>query len=133
MTFTDHEGSSKSYDYVRAHNEAVNFLDFISPRDEITTSYAPGEVRSIVMHDGGTIRLRKVGDGYDPEDRVAAMSFMEAHRAAGEVVTGLLYLHEDTADMHDAMETVAVPLNALGDAELVPGSAALAKINASLR
>ena len=48
VAFNNHPGSTKSYDYVRAHNEAVNFLDFISPRDEITTSYAPGEVRSIV-------------------------------------------------------------------------------------
>ena len=61
------------------------------------------------------------------------MSFMESRRAAGEVVTGLLYLHEDTADMHDALDTVAAPLNTLGDAELVPGHAALADLNASLR
>ncbi len=80
-----------------------------------------------------TIRLRKVGDGYDPEDRVAATCFMEAHRAAGEVVTGRLSVHADTADMHDAMEAIDVPLNALGDAAFVPGGAALAKINAQLR
>ena len=133
VTFNNHAGSTRSYDWVREHNEAVNFLDFISARDEITTSYAPGEVRSIVLHDGGAIRLRKVGDGYDPQDRVAAMSFMESHRAAGEVVTGLLYLHADTADMHDALDTVAAPLNTLSDAELVPGHAALADVNASLR
>ena len=35
--------------------------------------------------------------------------------------------------MHDALETIDAPLNALGDAELVPGSAALAALNASLR
>ncbi|HTQ00868.1 MAG TPA: thiamine pyrophosphate-dependent enzyme, partial [Casimicrobiaceae bacterium] len=133
VAFNNHPGSTKSYDYVREHNESVNRLDFISPRDPITTSYAPGEVRSIVLHDGGSIRLRKVGENYDPSDRAAAMGYLEARRQAGEVVTGLLYLHSDTADMHDALDTVAAPLNALSDADLVPGSAALAELNAALR
>jgi len=133
VAFNNHPGSTKSYDYVREHNEAVNFLDFISPRDEITTQYPPGEVRNVVLHDGGSIRLRKVGEHYDPADRGAALGYLEGRREAGEVVTGLLYLHADTADMHDALETVEMPLNALGDAELVPGSAALAGVNADLR
>jgi 2-oxoglutarate/2-oxoacid ferredoxin oxidoreductase subunit beta len=133
VAFNNHPGSTKSYDYVREHNEAVNFLDFISPRAEITTSYAPGDARTIVLHDGGSIRLRKVGDDYDPSDRAAALGYLEAEREAGEVVTGLLYLQPDAADMHDMLDTVEAPLNALGDADLVPGSAALAEVNRSLR
>jgi hypothetical protein len=35
--------------------------------------------------------------------------------------------------MHASMHTVAAALNSLGDAELVPGNAALAAVNASLR
>jgi 2-oxoglutarate ferredoxin oxidoreductase subunit beta len=133
VAFNNHPGSTKSYDYVREHNDAVNRLDFISSRDEITTQYAPGEVRSIVLHDGGAIRLRKVDDDYDTANRVAAMAYLEARREAGEVVTGLLYLHADAADMHDALETIEAPLNELSDADLVPGDAALADLNASLR
>jgi 2-oxoglutarate ferredoxin oxidoreductase subunit beta len=133
VAFNNHPGSTKSYDYVREHNDAVNRLDFIPSRGEIKTSYAPGETRSVVLHDGGAIRLHKLGDGYDPSDRVAAMSFLESRRAAGEVVTGLLYLHEDGGDMHDALDTVPAPLNSLTDADLVPGNATLAAVNASLR
>ena len=48
-------------------------------------------------------------------------------------MTGLLYAHPDSRDLHDAQETVAAPLNALGDADLVPGGAALAAFNQSLR
>ena len=62
-----------------------------------------------------------------------AMAYLESHRARGEVVTGLLYARADSTDMHDALETIDAPLNTLGDAELVPGSAALAALNASLR
>jgi 2-oxoglutarate ferredoxin oxidoreductase subunit beta len=90
-------------------------------------------VRSIVLHDGGSIRLRKVGDDYDPSDRAAALGYLEGRREAGEVVTGLLYLRADAADMHDMLDTIETPLNALGKAELVPGSAALAEVNQSLR
>jgi 2-oxoglutarate/2-oxoacid ferredoxin oxidoreductase subunit beta len=133
VAFNNHPGSTKSYDYVRAHNDAVNRLDFISSRDEITTDYAPGETRDVMLHDGGTIRLRKLDESYDPTDKVGAMAFLEAHRAAGEVVTGLLYLHPDSADLHDALETVDVPLNTLTDADLVPGSVVLSGVNASLR
>jgi len=133
VAFNNHPGSTKSYDYVREHNDAVNRLDFISSRPEITTSYAPGETRSVMLHDGGTVRLHKLNDDYDPSDRVGAMAFIESRRAAGEVVTGLLYLHPDSADMHDALDTVATPLNSLTDADLVPGNAALAAVNKSLR
>jgi 2-oxoglutarate ferredoxin oxidoreductase subunit beta len=133
VAFNNHPGSTKSYDYVREHNDAVNRLDFISSRDEIVTEYAPGQTRSVMLHDGGMVRLHKLHEDYDPSDKVGAMSFLEARRAAGEVVTGLLYVHPDSTDMHDALETVELPLNVLNDAELVPGNAALAGINESLR
>ena len=133
VAFNNHAGSTKSYDYVREHNDAVNRLHFISSREEIKTSYMPGETRSVILHDGGTIRLHKLNDDYDPSDRVGAMSFIESRRAAGEVVTGLLYLHPSSADMHDALDTVTAPLYSLNDADLIPGNAALAQVNRSLR
>ncbi|HVO90731.1 MAG TPA: 2-oxoacid:ferredoxin oxidoreductase subunit beta [Casimicrobiaceae bacterium] len=133
VAFNNHPGSTKSYDYVRLHNDAINKLDFMSEREPITTEVAPGELREVTLHDGGILRLRKLHEGYDPTDRVAAMGYLESKRQAGEVVTGLLYVEEDSADLHDGQNTVATPLNALGDADLVPGAAALARFNESLR
>jgi 2-oxoglutarate ferredoxin oxidoreductase subunit beta len=133
VAFNNHPGSTKSYDYVREHNEAVNFLDVMTPREEVTTDYGPGSVQEIVLHDGGTVRLRKLHSGYDPTNRIAAMNYLQERHAAGEIVTGLLYAHANASDLHDAQETVDRPLNALGDTDLVPGSAALAAFNASLR
>ena len=133
VAFNNHPGSTKSYDYVREHNDAVNRLDFMPEREPIGIEYPEGGVRDVVLHDGGLLRLRKLDPDYDPSDRVRAMSFLEAHRARGEVVTGLLYLHPDSDDMHAALQTVDTPLNALSDADLVPGNAALAGVNASLR
>jgi 2-oxoglutarate ferredoxin oxidoreductase subunit beta len=133
VAFNNHPGSTKSYDYVREHNEAVNFLDVMVPREPITADYGPGSVQDVMMHDGGTIRLRKAHPEFDPTDKIAAMNFLQQQQAAGEIVTGLLYAHPDSRDLHDAQETVAVPLNSLRDADLVPGAAALATFNQGLR
>jgi 2-oxoglutarate/2-oxoacid ferredoxin oxidoreductase subunit beta len=118
---------------VREHNEAVNFLDVMVPREPITTTYDAGSVQEVVLHDGGTIRLRKVHPEFDPTDKIAAMNYLQERHAVGEVVTGLLYAHPDSRDLHDAQETVDAPLNTLRDADLIPGAAALAAFNDSLR
>jgi len=133
VAFNNHAGSTKSYDFIREHNEAVNRLDFMPARSEITADYAPGSVQDVVQHDGSMLHLRKLHEDYDPSDRIAAMDYLLQRHAAGEVVTGLLYLQPDATDLHAALNTVDTPLNALREPELVPGSAALEKFNASLR
>ena len=133
VAFNNHAGSTKSYDYVREHNESVSRIDFISARDEITASYAPGEVIDVQQHDGASLRLRKLRTDYDPTNRYAALHYMNTHQARGEVVTGLLYLDPLVTDMHGALNTSETPLSALGVAQLCPGAKALDKINAALR
>lgn len=133
VTFNNHGGSTKSYDYVRQHNEAVSRIDFITPGQEITASYAPGEVTEVTNHDGSVLRLRKLASDYDPTDRLAALDQMQRKAAHGEVLTGLLYIDPLATDLHTALNTTAVPLNKLGPDKLCPGSATLAKINAALR
>ena len=132
VAFNNHTGSTKSYDYVRAHNEAVNRLDFMPHRDAITAMYAPGEVIEVTQHDGSVLRLRKLGAGYDAGDRLAAMNHIATHESRGEILTGLLYVDASAEDLHDHLHTVDVPLNSLGAAQLCPGAAALAAINADL-
>jgi len=133
VMFNNNPGSTKSYDFVREHNEAVNSIDFIESRAEITVVYAPGTVQEVEQHDGSIVRLHKVGDAYDPTNRVAAMDYLQKHHEAGEVVTGLLYLDPNPRDMHGFLRTVDVPLNRLGVKELCPGSKALAAINDEYR
>lgn len=133
VAFNNHEGSTKSYDFVREHNEAMNQLDVILGRETITADYAPGEVREVTQHDGSILRLRKLHEDYDPTDRVAAMHHLHERKAAGEIVTGLLFIDPDPQDLHEHLDTVGLPLNRLDDAALVPGAAALEKINAALR
>jgi len=133
VTFNNHAGSTKSYDYVREHNDSINRLDFIEPRAEITVDYAPGDLIEVAQHDGSLLRLRKLDAAYDPSDRVAAMNYLHERQAAGEIVTGLLYVDEGAQDLHAHLKTVATPLNTLDTAALCPGAAALDRINAALR
>jgi 2-oxoglutarate/2-oxoacid ferredoxin oxidoreductase subunit beta len=133
VAFNNHAGSTKSYEYVRQHNEAVNRLDFIEGRDEITADYAAGEVVNVTQHDGSVIRLRKLAGDYDPTDRIKVMNYLQTRAAAGEVVTGLLYIDPQAEDLHHHLNTVGTPLNQLATRDLCPGSVALERINASLR
>src|SRR5262252_4747754 len=106
VAFNNHMGSTKSFDYVREHNEAVNRLDFITGRAPITVDYEPGSVEVVAQHDGSTLRLRKVAPDYDVHNRIAAMNYLQERQAAGEVVTGLLYLEPESQDLHDYLHTV---------------------------
>jgi 2-oxoglutarate/2-oxoacid ferredoxin oxidoreductase subunit beta len=133
VQFNNHVGSTKSFDYVREHNEAVNRLDMIPARSPIHVDYAPGETVMVTQHDGSVLSLHKLAELYDPSDRAQALGFLQSRQAKGEIVTGLLYVDPEAGDLHDALDTVATPLNALGGADLVPGSKALAAINAGLR
>jgi len=133
VQFNNHAGSTKSYDFVRAHNEAVNRLDFLPARSEITVDHEPGTVASVKQHDGSIIKLAKLHPEYDPHDRVRAMAYLQERHAAGEIVTGLLYVDENADDLHAHLNTIVAPLNRLGEKDLCPGSAALDDVNASYR
>ncbi len=133
VAFNNHEGSTKSYDYVREHNESVNRLDFWPTREAISVDYREGAVIDLPQHDGSVLRLRKTDGGYDPLDRVKAQNYIAEHQAKGELVTGLLYIHPDAEDLHAHLNTADIAFNQLGVKELCPGAAMLEKINAALR
>ncbi|MSP05083.1 MAG: 2-oxoacid:ferredoxin oxidoreductase subunit beta [Acetobacteraceae bacterium] len=133
VAFNNHEGSTKSFDYVRAHNDAVNSLDVITGRDEIIVDYAPGTLEMVKQHDGSVLALRKLAADYDVHDRIAAQAWLSGRHAKGEIATGLLYVDLDPVDLHASLRTVDTPLNELDETVLCPGAAMLDRINASLR
>ena len=133
VQFNNHQGSTKSFDYVREHNEAVNRLDMIPARAPIAVEYAPGSTVKVTQHDGSVLSLHKLAELYNPNNRAQALGYLQARQARGQIVTGLLYIDPDASDLHDALETVDTPLNELGTQDLVPGAKALDAINAGLR
>src|SRR5258708_11458801 len=120
VAFNNHSGSTKSYDYVREHNEAMNRIDFIESREEITTSYAPGTLTTVQQHDGSLLRLRKLGEDYDPSDKIAALKRVGEGEAAGEAVTGLLFGDPLPKKRDTYLYTLSASLRTLGTAGLCP-------------
>jgi 2-oxoglutarate ferredoxin oxidoreductase subunit beta len=133
IAFNNHGGSTKSYDYVRQHNEAVSRIDFLPSRSEITTQYPQGSVVEVEQHDGTILKLRKLDNSYDPTNRYAALNYMNDRHERGEIVTGLLYVDPLASDLHTALNTSHKPLNAMSVEELCPGLTVLDKMNAALR
>jgi 2-oxoglutarate ferredoxin oxidoreductase subunit beta len=122
VTFNDHLGSTKSYEFTRSHYHPAIHADFVPPSAEIRAEYDAGSVMPVALHDGSQILLRKVDPAYDPTDRAAAFSYLQQRQAAGEIVTGLLYVDESRPEMHEVNSVVDKPLVDVGFDRLCPGS-----------
>jgi 2-oxoglutarate ferredoxin oxidoreductase subunit beta len=133
VTFNNHKGSTKSYDFVREHLEATGTFDFVPEMEEITTHYEAGEKHTIKLHDGSALEFNKLEDDWDPLDRFSAMKAIHHARVRNEVITGLLYVNQEAMDLHELVNTCDEPLNTLKKEDLCPGNMALADINAGLR
>lgn len=133
VTFNNNPGSTKSYEFVRDHSEATGTVDFVPMREEITTSYHAGSSNEVTLHDGSVLRLHKLDNDLDPFNRTSAMLALEEAREKGEILTGLIYMHKDSRELHEVLETSSRPLNSLSEGDLCPGNKMLQNINASLR
>jgi 2-oxoglutarate/2-oxoacid ferredoxin oxidoreductase subunit beta len=133
VTFNDHEGSTKSYAYTRKHQISMVEADFVPAVAEITAELAAGAATSVTMHDGSVVRFRKVATDYDPTDRSAVWSYLQARQSTGEIPVGLLFLDEKGIEMHQGAKTVDTPLTRIAFEELCPGAAALQKIQEAYR
>lgn len=133
VTFNDHEGSTKSFAFVKEHDEPLQELSFVPAFAEIDVDYDAGTTQDVTLHDGSHLRLKKLEADYDPSDRVRAMArLMEAARG-GEVLTGMLFLDPAAPDLSTRLGLVAAPLSTLPTEQVRPSRAVLDEINASLR
>ena len=128
VTFNDHEGSTKSYEHTRKNFHRVINTDFVPPSEEIKTAYKEGDTMPVKLHDGSRIVFRRVDKDYDPTSRAAAFSYLRRSVNAGEIITGLLYIDEETGDMHDLSGSVDAPLAKIPYEELNPGAETLAEL-----
>jgi 2-oxoglutarate ferredoxin oxidoreductase subunit beta len=125
VTFNDHEGSTKAYRFTRERNVQVTQTDFVPLRREIGAEYAEGATKNVTMHDGSVVRFTKVAPDYDPRDRQAVHTYLQGRQKKGEVATGLLYIDDQAAEMHELNNTTDTPLAQMPYDRLCPGSAAL--------
>jgi 2-oxoglutarate ferredoxin oxidoreductase subunit beta len=133
VTFNDHEGSTKAYMHTRKKQLPLVETDFVAPREEISVSFDEGTLKSVTMHDGSVVRLRKVAHDFDHTDRARVLGYLQERSRSGEIPVGLLYLDEHGTEMHEAARTVKTPLAQLPYEDLCPGSAALAALQEEYR
>jgi 2-oxoglutarate/2-oxoacid ferredoxin oxidoreductase subunit beta len=133
VTFNDHEGSTKSYDYVKDHDEPVHDVSFVPYFDDIAVEQEPGTRKEVTLHDGSHLYLKTVGEDFDPTDKLASMRLLMETARRGEYATGLLYVEPDKDDFCSLLNLVDEPLAFLPLERTRPPKAALEEIMESLR
>lgn len=126
VTFNNNAGSTKSYDYVRAHNEALSKIDFVPVKEEIIVEYDHSFVNVLELHDGSIIKLQKISPEWNPEDKLSIMTALHNAKEKQEILTGLLYIDNDSKELNTLLNSTDTPLNTLKEDVLCPGSGVLA-------
>jgi 2-oxoglutarate ferredoxin oxidoreductase subunit beta len=131
VTFNDHNGSTKSYLYTRKHMQKTTEADFVPPATEILASIGQSGTTTVTMHDGSVVRFTAVPKDYDPTNRQQVLSYLQQNHDA--IATGLLYVDESVADLHEMNRTPATSLSRVPQEKLCPGAAALNELQEDFR
>src|SRR5882762_274488 len=133
VTFNDHEGSTKSYQYMKDHEEPLHEVSFVPHFEEIDVEYEPGTALDVRMHDGSHLRLRKLEEDYDPRDQGMAMERLHDAHQKGEVLTGVFYVNPDKPTFLDMLDMTEDPLATLPQTRVRPPKEALEAAMAELQ
>ena len=133
VTFNDHEGSTKSYKYVKEHEEILQEVSFVPHFEEINVDYDPGETLRVTMHDGSRLQLRKLEEDYDPTDRIRAITRLTEAHDKGDVLTGVFYVNTKAPNFLDMLNMVDQPLATLPESVTRPGREVLEAAMEELR
>jgi 2-oxoglutarate ferredoxin oxidoreductase subunit beta len=113
VTFNDHEGSTRSYKFMKDHEEPLQDINFVPSFEEIDVEYEAGSGVEIEMHDGSKMHLVKLEEDFDPTNRIEALKRLAEAREHNEVLTGLFYLNPDQPSFTDLLNLVDRPLGTL--------------------
>jgi 2-oxoglutarate ferredoxin oxidoreductase subunit beta len=133
VTFNDHEGSTKSYKYMKDHEEPLQDINFIPRFEEINVEYDAGATVEVTMHDGSRLRLRKLEEDYDPTNKINAVKrLMESHQN-NEVLTGVFYVNPTAPTFIEMLNMTDESLATLPESVTRPGREVLEQIMEELR
>jgi 2-oxoglutarate/2-oxoacid ferredoxin oxidoreductase subunit beta len=133
VTFNDHEGSTKSYKYMKDHEEPLQEVSFVPVFEDIAIDYDPGTTIDVTMHDGSHLRLRKLEEEYDPTNRIRAITRLNEAHEKGEVLTGVFYVNSKTPTFVDLLNMTEEPLATLPESAVRPGREVLEQVMEELR
>jgi 2-oxoglutarate ferredoxin oxidoreductase subunit beta len=133
VAFNDHAGSTKSYSYMKDHEEPLHEIDFIPFFNDIEVDLEEGATREVTLHDGSRILLHKLEQDYDPSRRLNAVTRLHQASDGDEVLTGLLYLDQSRPSFTKTLNLVDRPLAGLPESMTRPSPDALERINDEFR
>lgn len=133
VTFNDHEGSTKSYKYMKDHEEPLQDISFVPVFEEINVEYDPGATIEVTMHDGSHLRLRKLEEDYDPTDKINAIKRLGEAHDKNEVLTGVFYVNTQAPNFIEMLNITDEPLATLPDSVVRPGREVLEAAMEELR
>jgi len=133
VTFNDHQGSTKSYSYMKDHESMLHDLDFVPFFEEIAVDIPEGGVTVVEMHDGSHLRIRKLDRDFDPTNRLAALEALEDAETKGEVLTGVLYVNTSKPTFLEQLNLADEPLSTLPESKIRPPQAVLQQAMEELR
>ncbi len=111
---------------MQAHEEPLHEVSFVPAFEEINVEYDPGTTFEVTMHDGSSLRLRKLEQEYDPTDKIQAVKrLMESHEK-GEVLTGVFYINAKAPSFIDMLNVTDEPLATLPESVTRPSREVLA-------
>ncbi|MDB5037608.1 MAG: thiamine pyrophosphate enzyme-like TPP-binding protein [Bacteriovoracaceae bacterium] len=132
ITFNNHEGSTKSYKFVKDNDQAIHEIGFVPSYTPIDVDYDPGTTTVVALPDGAHITLKKIKD-HDPTNRKAALDLLHAARESGHFLTGLFYVNPDTVPFHEVIKIAETPLVELSIDKIRPSNASLNEVMESLK
>ncbi len=133
VTFNDHEGSTKSYKFMKDHDEPLHDITFVPAFEEIDVEYDPGAAVDVTMHDGSHLRLRKINEDHDPTDKLKALALLAEAHEKGEILTGVFYIDPKKPSFVDLLNLTDKPLATLPESVVRPPKSVLDEIMADLR
>ena len=133
VTFNDHEGSTKSYKYMKDHDEPLQEVNFVPAFEDISVEYDAGSTVEVTMHDGSRLRLRKLEEDYDPTNRIEAIHRLNQAHEEGEVLTGVFYINPKAPSFIDLLNITEHPLATLPESAVRPSREVLEQVMEELR
>jgi 2-oxoglutarate ferredoxin oxidoreductase subunit beta len=127
-TFNDHDGSTKSYAYMKDHEEPLHTVDFVPFFEDIHVEIAEGTSKEVKLFDGSRLVIHKLERDYDPTDRLRAIRVLHESAQQQEVLTGILYVDTSKQTFTESLNLGSEPLATLDQSKVRPSREVLEQI-----
>ncbi|MCB0411229.1 MAG: hypothetical protein KDD22_01805 [Bdellovibrionales bacterium] len=111
VTFANHDGSTKSFSYIKEHNLHLQEMGFIQPQEEVKIDYEEGQSTEVKLHDGSILWLAKIDSKvFSANDRTEALIQIRSAEEKGQILTGLFYMNSETQYLAESLNLSQQPL-----------------------